>query len=169
MSFLWDFLLRQPWEAGGAGETVRKQFCLQRPSFWACFFFPPRNFTIEFGKRILCTSSFSHPVLLLGYQGEAGAMLVILSAFCSPWLVVGSSGRKKKPLVVWGLLQERICTSICSCYRSANKRWEEKALHKGENSLRALSYPALMVAQNTYWEARWPIKKNKTHFSYAWK
>lgn len=33
------FLLHQAWEAGEAGETGRKQFCLQKLSFWVWIFF----------------------------------------------------------------------------------------------------------------------------------
>jgi len=100
MSFLWDFLLRQAWEAGEAGETGRKQFCLQRLSSWVCFsfFFQPETSRLSFASEFCIWVHFPTQCCFWDTKerlGGAGAMLVILSAFCSPWLVVGSLGERR--------------------------------------------------------------------------
>lgn len=68
------FLLHQAWEAGEAGETGRKQFCLQKLSFWVWIFFVfhPKTFSfLNFTQKVNFVWEFTFfPVLLLGYKEE---------------------------------------------------------------------------------------------------
>lgn len=71
------FLLHQAWEAGEAGETGRKQFCLQKLSFWVwiffvcILFFTQKLFFFNFTQKVDFACEFTFfPVLLLGYKEE---------------------------------------------------------------------------------------------------
>lgn len=175
MSFLWDFFCcirhgKQVKLEKLEGSSFAYKSCHSESGFFLFFTQKLFLFWISPRKWILYESSLSSQCCFWATKrsvGGAEAMLLILSTFCSLSLVACSSGRKKKQLVIQELLQERTCISFCSFCRSAEKRIERSSAKRRKNLI-ALPYTTLMMAQNTYCEARWPIKKS-TKFSYAWE